>query len=246
MSMAIELIGKTAPIPRELDKTIEDGFKKVELYMTEDFLTERHLKFLSDAKRESGIEFYSIHTPHSPEKNFLKILEKTKWFAEQAGIKVIVVHSEHVNVFSQKVLGRLGGDMFVENGHNHNLPFLEKIFKKGANICFDMAHFYVASLSSGRDYYDDVEVLFRKHSSSIGHVHIADATEDFAGQKLPISETVNYDTSVGEGEIDFFKALPPILKYYSGVAVVEVGGEKQLEDIRKLEKIISGIPRRKA
>ncbi len=231
--MALELIGKTAPLPGELQRIADDGFKKIELYMKEEFLTDRHLKFLADAKRESRLEVYSMHTPHSKPEVFVEILEKSKDFAKRANIPVIVVHSSLVNELTKEILERVEGKMFIENEINYDLPFLEKIFKKGIKICFDTSHFYTASRKNGRDFYDDLEVLFKKYAKFIGHMHIADADED------------GKDVSIGDGEIDFFKIMPVIAKYYKGVAVVEVDIERQFSDMKKLQKILSKTSKRK-
>lgn len=244
--MALELIGKTAPLPGELRRAADDGFKKIELYMREEFLTDRHLKFLSDAKRDLGMEFYSIHTPHSKPAVFLNVLKKTKDFARKAGIPLIVVHSEFTDVFSEKVIKSLEKNTFPENGYDHSILFLEKMFKRGVKICFDVAHFYVATISMGRNYYDDLDKLFSKHSKNIAHVHFADATEGFAGKKPPISNTDTYDTNIGDGEIDFFQVVPIIKKHYNGVAVVETDTDRQLKDLEKLQKVMSATPRRKS
>lgn len=236
--MALEFIGKVSPLPGEIQKAVDDGFKKCELYMREEFLTDRHLKFLSDATRESGIKFYSIHTPHSNPKIFPKILDETKDFAKRAGIPVIVVHSNQVNELSKKILSRIEDGIFIENELNYDLPFLEKIFKRGIKICFDVSHFYTASMRSRRDYYKDLETLFKKRAKFIGHLHLADAGENV------ISD--HNDVDIGDGEIDFFKVMPVISRYYSGVAVVEVSTARQLKDKEKLEKIMSQTSRRKA
>lgn len=241
--MAIKLIGKTAPLPGEIKRMVDDGFQSLELYMREEFLTDRHMKFLSDASRDYGVSFYSVHTPHSKPENFIEILRETQRFALKGKIKVVVVHSSHVDVFSDEVLSNLGDRSFPENGHGHNLPFLEKVFKKGVRITFDMAHFYVASVSSGRDYYDDLETIFKKYGRYIGHLHIADCTERFVGEKFPVGELESYDTGVGDGEIDFFKAMKTVSKYYKGTAVVEVPTERQWKDTQKLKRIISFRPR---
>jgi len=242
--MAIELIGKTAPIPVEIRKTADDGFRKIELYMREDFLDDRHVKFLADAKREFGMKFYSIHTPHSEPDNFIDVMGRTRDFAKKAGIPVIVVHSSHVNVFSKNVLDNLSGKMFPENGYMTPLPFLEKFLKRGLKICLDVGHLYVASVTSGRDYYEDLETIFKKYGKNIGHVHIADVSEGFAGKKN-LKETDCYDTNVGDGQIDFFKVMSILSKYYKGVAVVEVDADRQLSDMEKLQKILSQFPRRR-
>lgn len=234
MRMALEFIGKVSPLPGEIQKAVDDGFKKCELYMREEFLTDRHLKFLSDATRESGIKFYSIHTPHSKPDNFLEVLERTKEFARRASIPVIVVHSSLVNELSKKILEKLEGKMFVENELNYDLPFLEKIFKKGVRICLDTSHFYTASRRAGRDFYEDLGTLFKKNAKFIGHMHIADADED------------GRDVDIGDGEIDFFKVMPIVSKYYKGVAVVETAVNRQLKDSQKLKKIMSESSRRKS
>lgn len=239
MRMALDLIGKAAPLPEELEKAERNGFKKIELYMKEEFLTDGHLKFLSDAKRKFGMEFYSIHTPHSEPKVFLETLRKTDEFAKKAGIPVIVVHSSFTNVFSDEVIGNLGKNMFVENGHRHNLPMLQEFFERGVRICFDTAHFYVAALSTGRDYYEDTETLLRDHGGSIGHLHIADSSDRFDGTEAPVSELLSCDESIGDGAIDFAKVMPVIEKYYDGVAVVEVKVDRQRADVDKLRKILS-------
>lgn len=242
--MTLELIGKTAPLPGEMQKTFEDGIQKVELYMKEEFLDSNHLKFISDAKRDLGMEFYSIHTPHSKPKDFPRILKSTVGFAKSAKIPVIVVHSAYVDVFSEGVRRMLRGKMFPENGHTHNLPFLENVMKKGTKICFDTAHFYFASLASGRDYYEDVESLLGENSDTIGHMHIADCMGGFVGKK--VNEIDNYDASIGDGEIDFLKLMKIISKNYDGVAVVEVKVERQPADMEKLREILSFKTRRTA
>jgi sugar phosphate isomerase/epimerase len=240
----MELIGKTAPLPGELQRAHEDGFDKIELYMKEEFLTPRHLKFLADAKRENGMEYYSIHTPHSKPEHFMDTLEKTKDFARAADIPVIVVHSQFVDVFSSKVLDSLEKGMFVENGYDHEITFLEKQVKKGVKICFDTAHFYVGSVSFGRDYYEDLEIFFKKNSKMVGHMHFSDAVAGFVGKKPPISNLESYDVSVGDGDIDFPKAVPILAKHYKGVAVVEVDVKRQRRDMDKIQKILSLKARR--
>ncbi len=244
--MPIKLIGKTAPLPGEIKRMVDDGFGELELYMKEDFLTDRHLKFLSDARRSDGVKFYSIHTPHSGPEKFIDVLKATRDFAAKGKIKVVVVHSSYVNVFSDKVLKSLGKNTFPENGHGHNLPFLEKIFKKKVKITFDMAHFYVASISSGRDYYEDLETIFKKYSKFIGHLHIADCTERFVGERFPVTELESYDTNIGDGEIDFFKAMKIVSKYYKGTATIEVDTDRQWKDAQKLKRILSFKPRTRA
>lgn len=242
--MALELIGKTAPLPGDLERAAEDGLKKIELYLREEFLTDRHLKFLSDARRDHGMSYYSVHTPHSDPGVFQEVLRRTGEFASGAGAKVVVVHSSQVDVFSGPVLAALKPGMFPENGLRHDLPFLERIFKRGVRICFDTAHFYVASMGSGRDYYEDVRTLFERHAKMIGHVHIADATGDFIG-KPRIDAKESYDANIEEGEIDFIELMPVLKRHYKGVAVVEVDNARQAGDIEKIRKILSG-PRRRA
>jgi len=241
----MELIGKTAPLPGDLQRAHDEGFDKIELYMREEFLTRRHLKFLADARRENGMEYYSIHTPHSKPEHFMDTLEKTKDFARAADIPVIVVHSQFVDVFSRKVADKMEENMFVENGYEHDLPFLERQFKKGVKICFDTAHFYVGSVSFGRDYYADLERLFAKNSKKIGHLHFGDVTSDFLGKKPPISSLNDYDVAVGDGDIDFPKAVPILDRHYKGVAVVEVDVKRQRRDMDKIQKILSAAPRRR-
>ncbi|MBI4894543.1 MAG: sugar phosphate isomerase/epimerase [Candidatus Aenigmarchaeota archaeon] len=240
----MELIGKTAPLPGDLRRSHEDGFDKIELYMREEFLTPRHLKFLKDARRENGMEYYSIHTPHSRPEHFMNTLEKTKDFARAADIPVIVVHSQFVDVFSRGVLDAMEKNMFVENGYEHNLTFLEKQFKNGVKICFDTAHFYVGSVSFGRDYYEDLDRLFGKNSKKVGHLHFGDVTSDFVGKKPPISSLNDYDVAVGDGDIDFLKAIPIMARRYKGVAVVEVDVKRQRRDMDKIQKILSLKARR--
>lgn len=240
----MELIGKTAPLPGDLQRSHEDGFDKIELYMREEFLTPRHLKFLKDARRENGTEYYSIHTPHSRPEHFMDSLQKTRDFARAADIPVIVVHSQFVDVFSEKVLDSLEKGMFVENGYEHNIEFLERQFKKGIKICFDTAHFYVGSVSFGRDYYEDLERLFEKNAKMVGHLHFSDVVAGFVGKKPPISSLEDYDVAVGDGDIDFLKAVPIMSRRYRGVAVVEVDVKRQRRDMDKLQKILSMKARR--
>jgi sugar phosphate isomerase/epimerase len=235
----MELIGKTAPLPGDLRRAYEDGFDKVELYMREEFLTPRHLKFLSDAKMEFGMEFYSIHTPHSKPDRFFDTVRQTKEFAAKAGIKIIVVHSSFVNSFSPQVLKICKGNLLPENSYIHNLPVMEKALKKGQKICLDTSHLFVSSLSTGRDYYNDLEALLKKYGRQVGHVHICDATEDFIGKK--VDDTKNFCTDIGDGEIDFFKVVPILKKYYDGVAVIETW--QQARDLDRIKKIMSFRPR---
>lgn len=236
----MELIGKTAPLPGDLRRAHEDGFDKIELYMKEEFLTPRHLKFLSDAEREFGMEFYSIHTPHSKPDRFFDSVKRTKEFADEVGIKIVVVHSSFMDGFSPQVLKICKGNLLPENSYIHNLPTLERALKRGQDICLDTSHLFVSSLSTGRDYYADLETLLKKYGRHVRHVHICDATEEFVGSK--VDDSKDYCTDIGDGEIDFFKVVPLLQRHYKGVAVIETW--RQAKDADRIRKIMSLKPGR--
>lgn len=232
--MAIEFIGKVSP--EEVEDGVKDGFKKLELYTTEKHMNEETIKKLKDAKKKFGVEFYSIHTPHSEEHRFFNSLDMTKSIADEVGIKIIVVHSAMVDVFSKKVLDYIKNDprMLPENGKMvnwivHDLAYLERIFSSGLKICFDIAHFYASCRESKKDFYKDLETLMKEHASSIGHLHLCDTDE------------IDEDVAISDGEIDFYEAMKPISKYYNGVAVIEVKREGQAKSLRTLNTIMDRL-----
>jgi len=236
----MQLIGKAAPLPGKLRRAHEEGFDRIELYMKEEFLTSRHLKFLLDARKEFGMEFYSVHTPHSKPDRFFDSVGKTKKFAETIGAEVVVVHSSFMDSFSPQVMKICKGNLLPENSYIHNLPTIEKVLKRGQSICLDTSHLFVSSISTGRDYYADLETLLKKYGRLVGHVHICDATKDFVGRK--VDDTKNFCADIGDGAIDFFKVVPLLQIHYKGVAVVETW--RQASDTDRIKRIMSLRPAR--
>ena len=244
--MSFELIGKCSPTPDKIKQVVDFGFKKTELYMREEYFTDEYLKNIEDAKKEFGLEFYSVHTPHSKSENFKETIRKTKEFADKAGRPVIVIHSSYVNNFLNGFWKDMEPNMFIENTYNvycegeNSLPEMEEALKDGAKICLDVAHLWVCSLRSKRNFYSDLETILRDYANNIGHIHIGDGAE---GQKgLHNREDFMDDVNFQDGSIDFFTVMSLIKKYYKGKAIcMETKPESQGRDKERYERLMKTL-----
>ena len=231
--MSLKLAGKIAPRTDAIDTIPSRGFDTFEIYLAKQHLDniQETIRLLKDAKKKYKISFLSVHTPHNPDIDFY--LEKTKELAKEVGVKMIVFHNLHIgNMFSEDILEKVTEGMIVENGSDdaiHDVRSIEGVINKGISICFDIAHFCFDCERSGRDFYRDLEELFKSCSTGIKLIHYNDCkgSQD--------------NLAIGDGAINHKKALSIISKYYSGTLVLEVPPERQSESREIVEKILKGI-----
>jgi len=222
---SIKLAGKFPPDMKDIEERIAQGLDTFEIY-----LLGSHLDRLGESA-----EILSVHTPH--EKNVEFYFERTKELAKKVGIPIIVFHNKFVDMFDEEIVEKImkskdsSFDIIVENGGMvfHTLEDIEDVMGRGMQICFDIAHFWMNYEKTGKDFYNDLEVLFKKHSEKIELIHYADS----AGS--------SDNLAVGEGAINHKKALSIISKYYSGTMILEVPPEKQGESKKIVEKFLKEI-----
>lgn len=224
---------------------VKDGFRKAELYVTEEMLSQEFIDEVNRASDSDGVEFYSIHTPHSKPDAFPKSVEKTKWFADQIGAKIVVMHSMFVDVLSDDVLRMAGDGVVPENSYwpdkINALPAIERVLDRDVKMCIDVAHLFISSVRAKRNFYSDLETIFKKHGDRVAHLHLCDSGEDFYSDF-----DRNNDLPIEEGVMDWFTTMEIVKKGYDGVAVVETPRERQLSNMKRLQQIMGMITRTEA
>jgi len=231
--MSLKLAGKIAPNMDDIKRIIYQGFDTFEIHLEEKHLDniDESVRLLLDAKKKFKINFISAHTPHTPRVDFY--LERTKEMAKKVEIPIVLFHGSFIgDMFAEEILRKVTKGMIIENGSDnavHDLDAIKSVIKRGINICFDIAHFHFDCERSERDFYKDLEILFKNWSTGIKLIHYNDCKKE------------QDNLAVGDGVINHKKALSIISKYYSGTMILEVPPEKQGESREIVERILKEI-----
>ncbi len=228
--MALVFAGKASPDISQIKRCVDGDFKFLEVYVTQEHYENDFGKILIDAKKKFGIEFCAIHTPHVSKSLFPKYLSLTEKVANKVGMKTIVMHDAMLgDMFTEDILKLAKPNMAIENSFDTSSEKLQEAINRGFKICFDSAHFYIASNRLKFDYYSEVENIFKNFGAGIRHIHLNNAKKEI--DNLPVDD----------GDIDFKKILKILNRFYSGIVVIETQNESQIRDKEALEKILKHI-----
>lgn len=216
----MEIVGKCPPEAEELEKAVERGFDKVELY------TERkHFDSLEETLetvRDSGVEVVSVHTPHvhiDDDKAYF-------WLSDYLCSKLdayLVFHSQYIHHTHIPKLEQMNikSDYGYENNPGCSLRHVEEnILNKGHEMVLDTAHFYMAE----EEYIEKIEYILREHRQKINLIHLCDSnlTED--------------GLAFGEGSMNIAAVSNVIADSgFDGTVVLEVMPDRQEEAKEKFE-----------
>jgi sugar phosphate isomerase/epimerase len=200
-----DIVGKAFVLEEDLILAKKNGFKEIEIGLRREDLSDvkRTIKFLE----EFSVNIAAVHTPHVPSEEF-ELLLRSAEIAEHFGALLIFHSGKIPDIESAQVMENIPyRKKALESNPGTSVTAVENlILRRDLDFVLDVAHIYIGS----KNFFDDLDYIFKNYSSQVKWVHICDSS--------PVKDGLAF----GKGEIELDRLIRFLAERYSGKMTVEV------------------------